>query len=114
MIVMQGDADTTVPPANAELLVKQWLGAADLMDDGQANGSISQAAAKTDKGTAAGGEPFSVDTYEAAGASILERWLIEQMAHAWPGGNASEAFADPNGPDGTREIQRFLSAHPMP
>jgi poly(hydroxyalkanoate) depolymerase family esterase len=114
MMVMQGDADTTVPPANAELLVKQWLGAGDLADDGQANATISLVPAKTSSGTAPGGEPYQVDTYESGGASILERWLIQPMAHAWPGGSATEAFADPNGPDGAREIQRFLNEHPMP
>ena len=92
----------------------QWLGAADLADDGQANGTISLTAAKTSTGTAPGGEPYAVDTYESGGAPILEHWLIEQMAHAWPGGDATQAFADPNGPDGTREIERFLSEHPMP
>ncbi len=36
-IAFQGDADTTVPPANADQLVQQWLLTNDLADDGAAN-----------------------------------------------------------------------------
>jgi poly(3-hydroxybutyrate) depolymerase len=114
LIIMQGDADTTVPPANAQLLLKQFLGADDLADDGVANGSVSTTAAHHDTATASGGDTYDVDTYDFGGASLIESWTIHGMGHAWPGGPAGLAYSDPKGPDASHEIYRFLSAHPLP
>jgi poly(hydroxyalkanoate) depolymerase family esterase len=114
LIVMQGDADTTVPPANAQLLLQQFLGVDDLADDGTANGSVSTTPAHHDTGTASGGDGYDVDTYDFAGASLIESWTVHGMGHAWPGGADGLPYSDPKGPDGSREIYRFLSEHPMP
>jgi poly(hydroxyalkanoate) depolymerase family esterase len=114
MLFMQGSNDSTVPPANAELLLAQWLGANDLADDGQANGSVSAAAAKLETGTSPGGLAYTVETYEHQSAALMELWKIEGMDHAWPGGAAGKPFSEPKGPDATAQIQRFLAAHPMP
>lgn len=114
LIVMQGDADTTVPPANADVVVRQWLGLADRLDDGSANGSVASSAAQTSEGSVPSGYDYEVAAYEwGSGEAIVERWLIAGEGHAWPGGLANRAWSDPKGPDATREIARFFAAHPM-
>lgn len=114
MIVMQGDADETVPPANAALLVRQWLGAADRIDDGAANASVSSSPASTTSGSVPNGYDYQVTRYDVAGDSFLESWAIRGQGHAWPGGMAGQPWSDPKGPDATAELARFFDAHPMP
>ncbi len=114
MIVMQGDADQTVPPANAELLVGQWLGAADRIDDGVANASVSPSPASTTSGSVPNGHDYQVAMYEVSGDAFVESWTIRGQGHAWPGGVAGQAWSDPKGPDATAELARFFDAHPMP
>lgn len=114
MIVMQGDADQTVPPANAALLVGQWLGAADRIDDGVANASVSPSPASTTSGSVPNGYDYQVAMYEVSGDAFVESWTIRGQGHAWPGGVAGQAWSDPKGPDATVELARFFDAHPMP
>jgi poly(hydroxyalkanoate) depolymerase family esterase len=115
LVTFQGDADTTVPAMNAELLVKQWLGANDLADDGLANGSIPGIAAHKAQSAVPGGYSYLTEVYEdASAAALLEAWMVSGMGHAWPGGTGGLPYADSKGPDATSEIYRFLSEHPMP
>jgi poly(hydroxyalkanoate) depolymerase family esterase len=119
-IAFQGSADTTVPPKNAEQLVQQWLLTDDLADDGAANGSVPNTAAKTSHGftrTAPGsgglGRFYTVSTYNDRHKSqIGSYWLINGMKHAWSGGAASEQFSDPAGPDETAAMYSFFASHP--
>jgi poly(hydroxyalkanoate) depolymerase family esterase len=114
-IAFQGDADTTVPPANADQLVQQWLLTDDLADDGAANGSVQSAPAKTTFGFAAAGESYTVRTYaDNRKAELGTYWLVRGMKHAWSGGDPSQPFSDPSGPDETAAMYAFFSSHPAP
>ena len=114
VFLAQGDADTTVPPENVELVVQQWLGVADRADDGQNNGSVSRNPSATSNETVAGGRNYVIATYvDGAGAPLLEQWLIKGTGHAWPGGASGVAFSDPAGPDAAAGSYAFFSAHPM-
>ena len=110
MIAMQGDQDTMVTPDNFPLLVAQWLGAADRIDDGEANGSISATAASEESATSAGGLAYEVARYAGpGGTTFLEAWLIQGMGHAWSGG-AAVSWSEPDGPDATRAMWEFMKA----
>jgi poly(hydroxyalkanoate) depolymerase family esterase len=112
-VAFQGDADTTVPPANADQLVQQWLVTNDLADDGVANSSIRSAAAKTDLRSSAGGRTYTLRTYTDSGkAELAQYWLVHGMKHAWSGGDASQPFSDASGPDETAAMYAFFSSHP--
>ncbi|MDX6645332.1 MAG: hypothetical protein QOK40_1059, partial [Miltoncostaeaceae bacterium] len=54
-VIFQGDADTTVPPANAQELVRQWQVSADWADDGAVNGSVPAAPSAVVQGQVPGG-----------------------------------------------------------
>ena len=121
-IVIQGEADPLVPPANAELVVGQFLAIADTVDDGTNDGSVSRTPAQSTSGQVPGGHAYSVDIYrDASGCKLVERWLVEDMGHMWSQGKSADppttrdaAFIDPLGPDVTTATLEFLLSHPMP
>jgi poly(hydroxyalkanoate) depolymerase family esterase len=114
-IAFQGDADTTVPPVNADQLVQQWLTTDDLADDAALNGSVSQTPAKTNLGFASGGESYTVRSYVDKGkAELAQYWVVHGMNHAWSGGDPSQPFSDAKGPDATAAMYAFFLGHTGP
>ena len=112
-IAFQGDADTTVPPANADQLVQQWLLTNDLADDGAANGSVPSRPSKTSASYAHARRYSTVRTYvDSRKAELGSYWLVHGMKHAWSGGNASQEFSDPSGPDASAAMYAFFARHP--
>jgi poly(hydroxyalkanoate) depolymerase family esterase len=114
-IAFEGDADTTVPPINADQLVQQWLLTDDQADDGALNGSIPSAPSKTDTGQSAGGRSYEIRTYvDKSGAELAQYWIVHGMGHAWSGGDGSQPHSDPSGPDETGAMYAFFVSHPAP
>jgi poly(hydroxyalkanoate) depolymerase family esterase len=99
LIVFHGDQDLMVNPRNAAQLVSQWLG-------GPAHirtQDISTAHAGEDNGRA-----FTRTRYRGEGCAAVESWLVHDAGHAWFGGGSTGSFADPAGPDASREMVRFF------
>jgi poly(hydroxyalkanoate) depolymerase family esterase len=86
-IVFHGDRDTTVHPRNGEL----GFAGLDL---------------RAEKGEA-GGRPYTRAIFR--GRPKLEYWLVHGAGHAWSGGSPRGSYADPSGPDATREMLRFFA-----
>lgn len=86
-IVFHGDVDTTVHPSNSEHAF-----AARIVENGEASGR---------------GYTRTVEA-SAAGRPALEHWLVHGAGHAWSGGSKSGSYADPLGPDASREMLRFF------
>ena len=96
-IVFHGANDRTVAPSNAEAIladVRAGLSepAQELMQDGTAGGRAYTRTVVTD----------------TRGVPHAERWTVEGLGHAWSGGNREGSFADPHGPDASREMLRFF------
>jgi poly(hydroxyalkanoate) depolymerase family esterase len=109
-IIFQGDQDKTVPPVNADQMVRADLLADDMADDGARNGSISQWPSKTSLGQGSGGRSYTVRHYaDRKGRPIGEYWTIHGMAHAWSGGPASIPFSDSAGPNESAAMYSFFS-----
>ena len=89
MIVFHGDRDTTVHPSNGEHPMIDTL-------------------EKVEKGYANGRAYTRTTHWNASGKPVLEHWLVHGAGHAWSGGSASGSYADPLGPDASREILRFF------
>jgi poly(hydroxyalkanoate) depolymerase family esterase len=90
-IVFHGDDDTTVHPSNGEHTV---TGTLETVEKGHINGRA-----------------FTRTTHRnAEGRTVLEHWLVHGAGHAWSGGSARGSFADPAGPDASREMLRFFMA----
>jgi poly(hydroxyalkanoate) depolymerase family esterase len=109
-IVFQGDADTTVVPANAPLIVREWQ-----VTDNYVAGGIPTAPTRTTNATSAGGQSYTVNTYgDGRGKELIEYWLVHGMGHAWSGGSSSQLYADSSGPNETAAMYAFFSSHPLP
>jgi poly(hydroxyalkanoate) depolymerase family esterase len=103
LIVFHGDADRTVVAANGDTVVAAALGEAGVV-------------ATTGHG-ATGARSYRRTVWRRtdAGAeapSLAEHWVVHGGGHAWSGGSAAGSFADPEGPDATREMLRFFAEHP--
>lgn len=108
VIVFHGDRDTTVHPANAEHLLAHY-------------GSTSRTAAgasltvTTRQGQVPGGYAYTSHTrHDTEGRTIMERWTVHGLGHAWSGGSSSGSYTDPKGPDTTAEMVRFFEQHRRP
>jgi poly(hydroxyalkanoate) depolymerase family esterase len=114
VIVFQGDADTTVVPANGDRVVREWQVTNDWADDGSSNGSIPVAPASTVARQAPGGRSYTVATYnDGRGAELIQYWVIRGMNHAWSGGCSCAQYADPSGPNESQAMVDFFLRHPM-
>jgi poly(3-hydroxybutyrate) depolymerase len=61
--------------------------------------------AHTEEGTA---HAFRIDDWHAGGRLAVRRIVVDGLAHAWSGGDARHAFADPRGPDALRLLAQFV------
>jgi poly(3-hydroxybutyrate) depolymerase len=99
VIVFHGDQDVMVNARNAEQIISQWL-----RGPAPARRKSSTAGAQEGHGRA-----FTRTTYrDAAGRALAENWLVHDAGHAWSGGGPEGSFADPMGPDASREMLRFF------
>jgi poly(hydroxyalkanoate) depolymerase family esterase len=134
VLVMQGTNDNVNPYAAGLAAAQQWLGAYDLIDDGQANGSVSRVPASEETSTAtgtpdpgsagtvcdepcAGGAlglhsyPYTVAHYaDARGRPVLDFWTIYGANHDYTG-TTGGSYTDPTGPPMTDAAYAFLKAH---
>jgi poly(3-hydroxybutyrate) depolymerase len=100
MFILQGSQDVRVAPINAEHLARQWAGACGL---GAEPSETAETAAQ------AGNRALSRARWlDAQGHTVVERWLIQGLAHAWPGGDASGTHVDPTGPDASAAVWEFF------
>ncbi len=107
-IVFHGDADTTVHPLNGERIVDTLLRPAEAGAADEAGVEVSHAS--TDLG---GGRSYKRTTYRTPDERVrAELWLIHGAGHGWSGGDPSGSYADPSGPDASREMLRFFLENP--
>ena len=90
MIVFHGDGDTTVHPSNGEH-------------------AVADTVAQVEKGYANGRAFTRTTNRNAEGRVVLDHWLVHGAGHAWSGGSARGSYADPSGPDASREMLRFFT-----
>jgi poly(hydroxyalkanoate) depolymerase family esterase len=103
-IVFHGDKDTTVHPRNADNVISQVLS-----DD------VTDLRKVSKNGRAGGGHAYNRTCYfDGSGREVIELWTVHGGGHAWSGGNRAGSFADPQGPDASREMARFFLSHAHP
>lgn len=99
LIVFHGDADTTVDHVNADCLVRA---------DAPATGRPPV----TETRQAPGGRRYTTRVYaDADGTPMVELWTVHGAGHAWSGGRSGGSYTDPQGPDASAELVRFLDEH---
>ena len=110
MIVLHGDADKTVNPANAVRLVNSAVETYDLMTP---NSPLHLSVQTID--AADGAHAYRRTLHTAAnGISIVEQWEIHGAGHAWSGGDPGGSYTDARGPDATQAMLQFFYQHTIP
>lgn len=96
VIAFHGDQDTTVHPSNSDFVPLR--GSRLVAEHGERNG-----------------RSFTRKAYFVASEEpIVEQWIVHGAGHAWFGGNPRASFADPRGPEASREMLRFFLSHVLP
>ncbi|MFZ0063757.1 MAG: hypothetical protein WAL47_17125, partial [Pyrinomonadaceae bacterium] len=81
----------------------------DFLDDGKDNDSVAIKSPVETKGAVPDGYTYTRAQYKDSGGRLLmEKWIVESLAHAWPGSPIANQFADPKGPKASAEIWRFF------
>jgi len=115
LIVFQGTKDPYLNPLNADQLIAQWAQTNDYLDDSKDNDSVSIQSATEKKVAVPDGYGFTKYSYtDKNGQLLMEKWLVEGLAHAWPGSAVANPFADSKGPKASEEMWRFFGETSTP
>jgi poly(hydroxyalkanoate) depolymerase family esterase len=98
-IIFHGDADQLVHPSNAAKIVEAQAKTGDTVERTKARSCASRTYTRA-------------VTRDKTGTTVVEQWLIHGGGHAWSGGSADGTYADPHGPDASREMLRFFLEEP--
>ena len=109
-MVIQGSADRTVAPVNAEHVLRDAI-RANALGAPEARDLDPTRPSATSRGQVDGGYPFTHARWtDRRGALLHELLLVDGLGHAWSGGAEGGSFTDPRGPDATEAILRFFAA----
>jgi poly(hydroxyalkanoate) depolymerase family esterase len=103
LIVMHGDADTTVHQRNAEQLLASAAAGMPTSVQTQEQGASSDGRRHT--------RTCVVDS-AAPGNVVAEHWLLHGAGHAWSGGDARGSHTSAHGVNASAEMLRFFLANP--
>jgi len=107
-IVIHGNADHSVNPANAINVLRQSMIANDLAALETCHHDVAHPTTSW-RGQADGGHPYTQSRWtEGDGALMHELLEIDGLGHAWSGGSAGSAHTDPRGPCATEMIWTFF------
>jgi len=110
-IVFHGEEDEEVDVVNAHQALSQWAQTNDYSYDGSDNDSITDEPADTLREQTPEGYGYVRYVYEnPEGDVIMEKWIVDGLGHAWPGGDPKGSYTDPAGPDASEEIIRFFES----
>lgn len=107
-VVIHGLQDRIVNPANAAQVVEQCCALAEY------GVSPAQHIEIRERRWAAGERQCLQMDYTLGGAVVVRKIMIDGLAHAWSGGDATYAFNDPASPDSSAMIWEFFSLAARP
>jgi poly(hydroxyalkanoate) depolymerase family esterase len=103
-LLIHGDKDEAVSPRNAQQSAEQIR----VLAEAQAQGS-SPPVELAEWSLIAGGRRCSVQEWGRGGRVLVRLCIIEGLAHAWSGGDATLPFNDAAGPDASQMIWNFVA-----
>lgn len=104
LLVLHGGADATVVPANGRRTAEQWAAAigATPAEPRRTEASPTSRASQHQRWRG------------ADGGDVVEFVEIAGLGHAWSGGSAEGTYTDPQGPDSSELLARFVARHTLP
>lgn len=120
-VIIHGTDDDVVEPAHADGLVREIAQRNDFADDDRDNDSFdADPDSELDETGPCRAEeaddchPYQLARYEDRDGNVmLERVLVEDLGHAWPGRRGGRDYADPRGPDAGELFWRFFKDHAL-
>lgn len=100
LLVIQGTRDSRVVPVNADQLAAQWAAAAGLPAEPAGREAVAALPDTRSVEKAVWRDPL--------GRAVVERWLVTDLGHAWPGGDAAGTHVDPIGPSASEAFWTFF------
>jgi poly(hydroxyalkanoate) depolymerase family esterase len=99
-LVIRGDDDKTVDPANSEAIVDQAA------RDWPADDQLTREATTS---TTAGGRATTCTTFRNRGGRVvIESWNVSGGGHHWFGGDARGSHTDSSGPSASELVRQFF------
>ncbi|RPK14578.1 hypothetical protein FH5_00013 [Priestia endophytica] len=109
VIVFHGNADSTVVLKNGNQVISQWATTNDWADDGILNGTIDDQADSVVEKTKQGGKAYTQYSYtNENGQIVLEKYIVNNMEHAWSGGSPLGSYTDEEGPNASEIMWSFF------
>jgi poly(3-hydroxybutyrate) depolymerase len=106
LLVVHGDHDDVVAPANAAALVRQYLR---FNGDTLVSSNLPLRGSDASSHEAAGVRyGLRTDDWWIDGRVRVRGAMVEGLGHAWSGGDAKRAFSDARGPDALELFERFV------
>lgn len=104
-LVLHGEADATVAPANGTAIVQRALAGFEAV-----RGPLRHERQEH----AVQGRRCTVTRWlDDAGLPLVQHCSVQGGGHQWFGGSRAGSFAGPEGPDASRDIVRFLLLHTL-
>lgn len=107
LFVMHGARDRRVNPINAAQLAEQWRLAIE-------RGEGTRLTYHEERIAAARASALRAVHADARGTPVVERWVVDEIGHAWSGGSAEGTFTAQTGIDATGLMLDFFSRHRHP
>lgn len=109
-MVIQGDADETVHPANANQTVSQFAVLNELLIEESFSGT-DEPRERTSTGNGALNYSYEVTDLHRAGRVVVRKLIVNGLGHAWSGGPEDYPYSDPEGPNASELICDFFAEH---
>ncbi|MGE5373341.1 MAG: alpha/beta hydrolase family esterase [Solirubrobacterales bacterium] len=106
VIVFQGEADAVVNPVNGHNVIEQWLAIHSLLSEDMIDPAADPHQEVYHEPGKLRSERFVY--HDKTGNALLEKWMITDMNHCWPGGQANCRYSHPLGPPATAIMWHFF------
>jgi poly(hydroxyalkanoate) depolymerase family esterase len=110
VIVIHGARDERVNPINADQVVLQFA-AMNQLAAPVGGGAVESMQAEMKSATSAGGYRYEISDYRRGAQLLIRKVIVDELGHAWSGGDSRFPYNDPRGPDASELIWNFFRQH---